>query len=303
MSGLRTATGVQRPGGIYQPPHGENPPRDFAFSGITHGISVGRRQPMHRAHLDCVKEISAAGLHPVIVIGSANHADSLFYNPLDNPLDETQQREQIAQAMQQAGIQEYSILTLEDKGDTDRWTEALATLLRNSGIDPSTCVSHYRSKEADAHAANTTLQPMSATEQSLMQQGIGIWKSVNQDPSMDHVSASPFRAMDVAPEANRVMMRQDLATPDFLIAQAQQARASDPDAALLAQLPVTTLDLSLRRFRLERHLSTQDILHGKPAESLEQLLQAMRECLNTPGSQIAGQIKTTVQPPEKSPAI
>ena len=66
--------------------------------GIEYGISIGRRAPMHRMHVDCIHEIAEAGLKPVIFIGSTNTADSAYFNPVSNPLTLEQQKEQLKRA-------------------------------------------------------------------------------------------------------------------------------------------------------------------------------------------------------------
>ena len=262
----------------------------FAADRIKYGVTIGRRQPMHRAHIDCIKEIAAAGLHPVIVIGSVNQAESRFYQPIKNPLDEAQQREQIRRAMDHSGIKDYTVLALKDMGHNEFWASSLAKLLQDNGLKPSECVSHYRSKAADADIGDA-LAPMSATEEFLNGYGISVWHSVNRDPALDGLSASTFRKTNLMADDMQATLHRDLAAPDFLMFEAKRARAANPDKALLCDLPITTLDLSLRRFREERHLSTAAILQDKKAESLEALEEAMLAALKAPSPEIAGALE------------
>lgn len=261
----------------------------FASHGIKYGVTIGRRQPMHRAHIDCIKEIVEAGLHPVIVIGSVNQAESRFYQPIKNPLDEAQQREQIRRAMDRAGIKDYTVLALKDMGHNEFWASSLAKLLHDNSIKPSECVSHYRSKAADADGSDA-LAPMSATEEFLTGYGISVWHSVNRNHELDNLNASGFRKTDLMADDMQKILIRDLAAPDFLMIEAERARAENPYKALLANLPITTLDLSLRRFHDERHLSTAEILQGKKAESLDEVEKAMEAALKNPSPQITGHL-------------
>jgi hypothetical protein len=131
---------------------------------------------------------------------------------------------------------------------------------------------------------------MSATEEFLTSYGISVWSSVNRDPSLDRLHASNFRKTDLMSDSMQLRLEQDLAAPDFLMFEAKRARAENPDKALLVSLPITTLDLSLRRFHDERHLSTAEILQGKKAESLDEVEQAMEAALKNPSPQITGHL-------------
>lgn len=291
---------IGRKAHIYHSLSDQNLSTQFASDNIKYGVTIGRRQPMHRAHVDCIKEMAEAGLHPVIVIGSVNKAESRFYQPIKNPLDETQQREQIRRAMDRAGIKDYTVLALKDMGHNEFWASSLAKLLQDNGIKPSECVSHYRSKAADADVGDA-LAPMSATEEFLIGYGISVWHSVNRDRSLDDLNASRFRKTDLMADELQTELQRDLAAPDFLMFEAKRARAENPDKTLLENLPITTLDLSLRRFRKERHLSTHDILHGQKAESLDALEEAMQAALNAPSPEIAGAL--VAQPIEKGRTV
>jgi len=194
--------------------------------------------------------------------------------------------------MDRAGIKDYTVLALKDMGHNEFWASSLAKLLQDNGIKPSECVSHYRSKAADADVGDA-LAPMSATEEFLTGYGISAWHSVNKDLSMDDLSASNFRKKDLMADDLQSTLNRDLAAPDFLMFEAKRARAENPYKALLADLPITTLDLSLRRFHDERHLSTADILEGKKAESLDEVERAMEAALKTPSPYIAGELKAT----------
>src|SRR5262249_15158487 len=72
---------------------------EFSAKGIRYGVSIGRRAPMHRMHVDCLREIQEAGLKPIFFIGSTNDAKSPLYDPIRNPLTLEQQRVQLRLAV------------------------------------------------------------------------------------------------------------------------------------------------------------------------------------------------------------
>ena len=42
---------------------------EMKAAGFEYGLSIGRRAPLHKMHIDCILEIARAGLKPVSVIG------------------------------------------------------------------------------------------------------------------------------------------------------------------------------------------------------------------------------------------
>lgn len=280
---------------IYRPEIGEDIAQQLRDDGIRYGISVGRRQPMHQVHLDCIREIVAAGLQPVIVIGSANGAGDRFFDPLKNPLNAVQQREQIRRAMEAAGIANYQILAINDVGHVASWARDLSALMNENGVDARQSVFHFRGKASDREAQGAIVT-LNDSQEMLQHYGFSLWESRNADPALDAINATPFRTMDVNAEENQAALHDTLVTSDYIRDQANRARAENPDKALLAKLPVTMLDISLQRLRLERGIATTDILRGKPAESLDALQTAIATLLNQPSVDVVGSLATTPDP-------
>ena len=283
---------------VYRPAPDADIAAQLAADGVKYGISVGRRQPMHRGHLDCIREMAAAGLKPIIVIGSTNRSEDRYFDPIKNPLTEEQQREQLRQAMDTAGIKDYTILAIKDVGSAEFWTGSLSKLLHDHGISSRESVFHFRSKSSDVEALGNTIVPLSSTQEMMTQYGLSVWESYNKKPSMDELSATPFRTIALDLPQSQKPMRDTLATPDYIRGLASAARADNPDLELLNAVPVTMLDLTLQRLRLERHLTTADILGHTPATSLHDVQAAIAAVLQKPGTNITGQF-TAVSGREK----
>lgn len=269
----------------------------LAADGIRYGVSVGRRQPMHQMHLDCVREIIDAGLHAVVVIGSANNPKNPYFNVLSNPLSESQQREQITQALTQVGIapDRYTLLAVPDLGSMDEWAASIRYLLKANGFDPQASVFHYRSKSSDLEQSSQAIKPLRASHESLMRHGMSVWESFNRTIENDDMSATPFRTLDLQDPAHKPLCDATLVAPDYIRELAVQARAANPDKSLLDNLPVTLLDLSLDRLANEAGIRTADVLAGNPATSLDALSHAIKHWQNAPRTTISGAIALSSQ--------
>lgn len=251
---------------------------DLRAAGIEYGISIGRRAPLHRMHLDCILEIAAAGLKPVIVVGSTNGAGDSLYDPLRNPLTLAQQIEQLRAALPRGLAEQCLILPLPDRTDDAAWKADLAKLLEDNGLAGKS-VMHFRAKAADATAADTgRCRPLSQYMQELMAMGLSVWQSYNRDAADDFINASDIRAFDV--EALTAEQAAKLALPEHYREMVRRARAQNPDHKMLQGVPMTALDLSFDRLRREAGIRTWDIVTAARLQgtvSLESLLSATKE--------------------------
>lgn len=220
---------------------------------IKYGITVGRRQPMHIVHLDCIREIVRAGLHPIIIMGSVNAANSAFYKPLENPLTKMQQIEQLQIAMAKASIKDYTLLSLDDVDDIESWSDNLASTLVRARIVLDETVFHYREKVVDTKKLTERILPLSKYEAYIMNHNISIWRSVNSDKQLDEISSTPFRIMDLE-GAEFYREKINLVCPDFITLLARTARTHNPHKLLMSHLPLTTLDLVLGRLMSEKQV-------------------------------------------------
>ncbi|MDE2101342.1 MAG: hypothetical protein KGL39_29110 [Patescibacteria group bacterium] len=230
----------------------------LASEGIKYGISIGRRAPMHRMHVDCLREIKEAGLTPVVFIGSTNGPDSPLYDPIRNPLTLEQQREQLRIAVPDL-YDEKRILTLPDYGAPDLWFDNFFAMIGETDF-AGRAVAHYRSKASDAPQAGGSIRPLSSYMDGFISRDLPAWESFNRNPADDNINASDLRKLDL--EHLTPEQRAIFAAPDYIIGIAKKARANNPDSALLdeAHIPVTVLDLSFDRLRKEAGISTHEIL-------------------------------------------
>lgn len=206
-------------------------------AGITQVVSVGRRQPMHRVHLDCLREIKDAGLELVVVHGSVNPPGHRFYDPIENPLTFNQLQEQAALALG-APMRHYA---LADRGDAVLWSQDLAALI--AGEVPRTAI-HYRQKKGERSGLIASLGNTAAALQDVR---FAIWESENKARADDDVHGHALREMDLRtlpPEQEALF-----ADAAHIRTLAEYARKDQPDGVAWekAGVPLTMLDLSLHR--------------------------------------------------------
>jgi len=214
----------------------------FKNCGVVYGVSVGRRQPMHLAHLDCIKEIFDEGLVPVIVIGSDNLPENPFYNPIKNPLDIAQMKEQIKIAMKSV-TDNYKIVSIPDFGDSKKWSAKLADILKENEIEPSKSEVHFRKKLSDSAFFDTEIKPLSEYQQDLTSNGMNIWISYNKNKELDNYNSSDFRTMDIYLLKNS----KALVAPEYIFDLAIKAREKNQTKTSVKNTPISMLDISLAR--------------------------------------------------------
>jgi ribose-phosphate pyrophosphokinase len=237
----------------------EDTAHEMQAEGLEWGMDPGRRAPMHRMHVDCIMEIIRAGLKPVIVVGSINGPESPLWDPVHNPLTVEQQKEQFRRALPGIDYNEAHMILLEDVPDDKTWMQNFARAVKDQGMDGKAVV-HFRSKSADKEKANEAIKPLSAYTAPLVEAGLAVWQSYNENPADDGISASLIRKFDLDNLTRE--QRRLIAAADYLVSIAKAAREANPDKALLEQhhIPVTALDLSLDRMRLEAGIRTADVI-------------------------------------------
>ncbi len=232
---------------------------DIKKEGLVYGLSIGRRAPLHRLHLDCILEIDRAGLVPVIVIGSVNGVDdAAFYDPLRNPLTVEQQKEQLRLALPPEVYARCKILTLPDHADDGVWMRNLVDLCRRNGIDPAKTAMHFRAKSADAKAVEDGhAAPLSHYKRDLLRAGFSVWQSYNLNPADDVVNASDIRRLPVGKLGESAAQ-----AASWLATEVARARKSNPHGGLLdaAGIPQTILDITLARLSSEAGVTTKSLL-------------------------------------------
>lgn len=86
-------------------------------------LFVGRFQPFHLGHLKAIKEIMKENREIVIAIGSAQEKRTL-----ENPFSANERKRMIEDAMKEAGIKNYKIISVRDIGNDERWARELRRL-------------------------------------------------------------------------------------------------------------------------------------------------------------------------------
>lgn len=244
-----------------------------------YGVSIGRRAPMHRMHLDCILEIADSGLTPIIVIGSTNGAESALFNPLKNPLTADQQKEQLRIALQgRLPADKVKTMTLEDHPDDNEWMKNLVKKIKDMGGHEKSVI-HFRAKSVDAAKAGEPIKPLSRYARAFVRQGFSVWHSYNSDPADDNVCASDIRDYDLNNLTKA--QRETMAAPDYIIGLARLARANNPDRALLEQhgIPLTVFDLTLDRMHREAGIRTGEVI-DLASKSTEMSLGGLKTIAN-----------------------
>jgi hypothetical protein len=259
--------------------HSEEVKADILAKGCLFGVSLGRRAPMHRVHVDCIREIGEAGLLPIIFIGSTNGAESHLFDPVKNPLTVEQQKEQLKRAVPEA-YDDSRVITLPDTGNEETWFDQFFDVMRKAGFADHSVI-HYRTKAADRQKMGEAIRPLSAYMEGFAKRGLPPWESYNRDPADDEVNATEIRSFNL--EALTPEQRGVMASPDYVIAIARQARGDNPDRALLEKhgIPLTVFDLALSRLWQEAGISTAAVFAatGKDNPQLGDLSSAVPQLL------------------------
>lgn len=212
---------------------------EFVKDGIKYALSIGRRQPMTVAHVEAVKEIIAAGLIPIIAVGSTNSIRSRHYDPLKNPLNFSQQMEQIRREL--PFLPNPIIVPFEDLGDQERWSKSIATFLQNpfslkaAGLDVAEPI---LKKTVIHHLRKTKPEVLSVEVPVLNKVGLSSW-------------------------ASEIVNDKDQFVGTYsLLRAAAQARDTNPDGHMLAKahLEPSLLDFTLARLYNETGLKLSNLL-------------------------------------------
>ena len=249
-------------------------------NGIKYSLLVGRRQPMHQAHLKTIAKNMESGLIPIIVIGSSNTAikqdssDDGLFDPIRNPLTPEQQREQIKRVFpDKVEGKDYVITEFPDLGNNELWCRGLVEKLHGEveikGKHPELTgktMFHFIGKPEDAVSLGEGGEKFEYAWEKIFDELK--FPALVDTPHADvdiNLSATKLRGLDM----NNLSAtdRALFADADYIIELANKARAENPskDALNSAKTPVTLLDLSLQRLEREKHISTAQIISAPPA--------------------------------------
>ncbi len=85
---------------------------------------IGRFQPFHIGHLWAVQKIARECQRVVIGIGSSQYAREHV-----NPFSAAERRDQISQALSEAGLDSYAIFEIADIHDDARWVQHVRSVV------------------------------------------------------------------------------------------------------------------------------------------------------------------------------
>ncbi len=247
--------------------------------GIKYMLAVGRRQPMHQGHLKTIQRIMEQGFTPIIVIGSTNTAEKVngladpLFEPVSNPLTLEQQREQIRLSLPgKVEGKDYHLVPFPDLGDNEKWNQTLIGTLKGQieidGKYPNLLgqtAFHFIGKPEDKRprrlvSADGKSEEVLAYfwEDTFEKLALPVLNDSLHEEVPAELSATSLRSLDInhLSDADRALF----AAPDYVVEQAKAARDSNPDKALLIDIPVTAFDLTLQRLAQEKKISTAEII-------------------------------------------
>ena len=242
-------------------------------AGIKYSLLVGRRQPMHQAHLKTIAKNMEAGLIPIIVIGSSNTAikqdssDDGLFDPIRNPLTPEQQREQIKRAFpDKVEGMDYVVTEFSDLGNNELWCRGLVEKLHGeveiNGKHPELSgktMFHFIGKPEDAVTLGEGQEKFEYAWEKIFDELK--FPALVDAPHADvdiNLSATKLRELDLNNlSANDKALFAD---SDYIIELANKARENNPQKDILnnAHIPVTLLDLSMERLHKEKHIDVVD---------------------------------------------
>ncbi|MFT7086700.1 MAG: nicotinamide mononucleotide adenylyltransferase [Rickettsiales bacterium] len=231
-------------------------------------ILIGRRQPFHLGHFDCVKNVLKAGGIPLIFIGSSNDISNKNYNPLDNPLNLNQSIEQLEFIMRdRLGLvkNQYKIISISDFNSSESWSKKLVSLLNenfpNEKMDRF--LFHFFPKPEENKKITPdsfeVIKNLSAYVSKFQAHGIEpiIFDGTAQNRNL---SSTKYRQIDL-----RTSNEVDLDNVPYLtriIELAENARRNSnfSEVFVANQIPLTMLDLTLDRLKNELDIDLDNIL-------------------------------------------
>ncbi len=255
-------------------------------AGIEYMLLVGRRQIGHIAHQASGRRAFDAGFKPIFGIGSVNGAkqpnglDDPFFEPFSNPLTFEQQRAQLKEAYPDKieGI-DYFVVALRDLGDNEAWCRNVADQLKGQikvgGVFPDLTKKtalHFIGREEDKRPRRLVTEDGQAREvMAYFWEGIfpQLGLPVVHENAHEGIGFGPsgtaLRSLDINDAADP--RQKWIAAPHLVRQLVTEARASNPDAELLNDVPLTALDLSLQRLREEKGITTRQIVERLAEEN------------------------------------
>lgn len=241
-------------------------------SNQKHYIMLGRRQPLHLGHLNQIRDVANRGGFAVIFIGSVNDVSNKFYNPLQNPLNLEESIMQLNIVLEKEKVSDYKIIPIRDFGEDEPWLNFIVNAVRENFPDVliKDVYFHFFAKNSKEDETFKTLDKYAS-----MFQEKGIEPVIFEgNQQSNNLSSSHFRKVAIdtkefseLPAANYLR---------DLILKAREENKKIFGSLIGDNLPMTMLDLSLKRLVLERGVDAEKF--GKEVvENLRELEEKIKK--------------------------
>ncbi len=217
---------------------------DLRQRNIKYILSIGKRQPMHIEHKKSLDKILALkDMQLVYVIGSANLKGDPLFDPVINPLNIEEQKEQFKAVFPKSSP---IFLTIEDVPNMGQWGDIIIEALKEKDIDAKECAIYFIGKDEDRINKDLDERGVSLKKGQWLIEALSHWGFIiwfDQDLAVNlSISARNLRKMDLLDEDNVKL----LAAPEYIKNLAIEARENNPE---LVGKPITMYDLSLKRIK------------------------------------------------------
>src|SRR3989338_6501836 len=91
---------------------------------MTTALYIGRFQPIHKAHVEIIRNILKENDKIIIGIGSSQHA-----NHDKNPFSADERKSMVEKPLQQEFIHEYEIFLIPDINDDNKWVDHVKSIV------------------------------------------------------------------------------------------------------------------------------------------------------------------------------
>lgn len=240
------------------------------FSNQKHYILLGRRQPLHLGHVNQILDVAGQNGFAIIFIGSINEVDNPFYNPLQNPLNLEQSITQLEIVLKKFLIKDYKIIPIQDFGVDEPWLNCITNSVKENFPDVLTkdVYFHFFAKNSKEDETFKTLD-----KYVVMFQERGIEPAIFEgNQQSNNLSSSYFRKLSVNEDEF-----SNLPTADYLRDLVLKARVENKKIfgnLIGDELPLTMLDLSLRRLVLERGIKKEQFRSVSNISEFEEVLKS-----------------------------
>ncbi|MFT6258673.1 MAG: nicotinamide mononucleotide adenylyltransferase [Rickettsiales bacterium] len=248
-------------------------------------ILIGRRQPAHQGHLDCVLDAVESGAIPVIFLGSANDSKNFYYDPISNPLTPKQLTQQMEFIAEKEGLKDFKIIELADFGNPQLWVRAVVDLLKKHFPQENLnqFSFHFFPKENQKKNSNKNIKTLDFYVDAFEKYAIKSLIFAGHEESKN-LNSADFRIKNVNSENfGKIKGKNKIPYRSQIINLANQARTENQQRGftqILKNIDVTMFDLSLNRLIKECGLTMEilnDLSENKEIFTLNELIVLLKK--------------------------